>query len=189
MPSGRLQHEVVNGRAQTVAYLDDYALLGLAMVSVHRHSQQRQWLDRALLLADRILAGFTREHGRLAPSASSMSLPIEALDTGEDIQPSGTSAAVVLLLQLGQITGKAKYADAGRNALAAVSARVDRSPTAWPSLIAALPDGLSDQPVQVAAPGRPPTIGKSADVVKVSAAIRDRAERRTLSVVVEIADG
>ena len=189
VPSGRLQHEVVNGRAQTVAYLDDYALLGLAMVSVHRHSQQRQWLDRALLLADRILAGFTREHGRLAPSASSMSLPIEALDTGEDIQPSGTSAAVVLLLQLGQITGKAKYADAGRNALAAVSARVARSPTAWPSLIAALPDGLSDQPVQVAARGRPPTIGKSADVVKVSAAIRDRAERRTLSVVVEIADG
>ena len=188
-PSGRLRHEVVNGRAQTAAYLDDYALLGLAMLSIHQRSQQQRWLDRALRLADQILVGFTRQNGRLALSASSSSLPIETPDMGDDTQPSGTSAGVALLLQLGRITGQVKYLDAGRNALAAVSAQVQRSPKAWPSLITALAEDSPGQPAQVAASSLPTMTGNSADVVKVTATVRGGAEQRTVAVVLQIAAG
>jgi hypothetical protein len=136
--SGRLQHEIFRGRAQIDGYLDDYALYGRAILSLHEATGEIIWRNRATLLADAILKKFQRRNGSLATTAGDNGLPIPPRDSGDNVYPSGTSVAVDLLQRLAKVSGKAVYATAAERALRRLSGRVQQDPEAWPVLVVAV---------------------------------------------------
>jgi uncharacterized protein YyaL (SSP411 family) len=136
--SGRLKHEIFRGRAQIDGYLDDYALLGRAMLSLHVATGETVWRNRAAFLADTILKKFQRRDGSLATAVGDKGLPISPRDSGDNVYPSGTSAAIDLFQRLAEASGKALYATAAERALRRLSRRVQQDPEAWPVLVAAV---------------------------------------------------
>jgi len=133
--SGRLKHEIFRGRAQIDGYLDDYALFGRAMLSMHEATGEIIWRNRSALLADAILQRFQRRDGSLATTAGGNGLPIPPRDSGDNVYPSGTSIAIELLQRLAEASGKAAYAAAADRALHRLSSRVQQDPEVWPVLV------------------------------------------------------
>ena len=58
-----LRHQIFRGRAAGAAYLDDYAMLGLGLLSLAEATGEQIWRERALLLADALLRQFRRPDG------------------------------------------------------------------------------------------------------------------------------
>ena len=101
--TGALQHEIFEGRALTLGYLDDYALLGDGFIAMYDVTGEPIWEKRAIVLADSMLKRFGRENGAFVSSEEhNLLIPVE--DTEDDVYPSGTSAAIDLLLRLGRAT-------------------------------------------------------------------------------------
>jgi uncharacterized protein len=136
--SGELKHEVFRGHAQTEGYLDDYALLGKGFLALSEATQEPVWRQRAERLAGSLLKRFARADGALATSTAEKDLLIPPQDDGDSTQPSGTSAAVDLLLRLGVLTGNPDYADMARRVVARLSGLVQQNPEYWPTLVAAV---------------------------------------------------
>lgn len=184
--TGSLRHEIFQGHAQTAGYLDDYALLGRAMLAIYRRTQEKLWLNRASALASSLLTLFMRDDGRLFSSASASASLIQPLDDGDQNQPSGTSAAIGLLLELGRITQEPRFQQAARKALGAVSAQVEQQPPAWSSLIGILSGFSPEQPLAIAA--APEIAQDSANVVTVRAARGGTAQRPKLVVTLRVGE-
>ena len=156
----RLGHQVFQGRAQGEGFLDDYGLLGGGMLALYRATGEEIWLQRARLLADVLLQRFDADgDGRLASSVAAENLIVLPMEQGDDAYPSGTSAAVALLLRLSEASGSRRYAEAARRATSRVQGPAER----WPTLVAALnassrhsnaPAMLPEAAVEAAAPGQ-----------------------------------
>jgi uncharacterized protein YyaL (SSP411 family) len=131
----RLKHEIFRGKARTEGFLDDYALLGTGFLALAEASGERTWRVRAERLADDALRLFSRGDGSLATTLAEKELVVAPQDGGDNAYPSGTSAAVALLLRLG--AGKPRFRAAADRTLARVASRVSAEPQAWPVLVAA----------------------------------------------------
>ena len=133
-----LRHEIFRGRAQTDAFLDDYALLGLGFVALYDATGDSKWLRRAGQLADDLLTRFQRADGSLATTTAEKDLPMSPPEDGDTIYPSGSSAAVDLLLRLDRSTRAARYIDAARGIVGSLGHRLEDAPESWPALLLAL---------------------------------------------------
>lgn len=194
-----LKHEIFQGRVQTDGFLDDYALLGRAYMSLHGATGESVWLDRASKLGDAFLKRFARPDGTLLTSTSGKDLLIAPLDDGDNAQPSGTSAAVELLLRLAKTTSKTAYAEAGGKIARRLSGQLDSQPHAWSTLVAAA--NASKFGPSIAAlgetvsggvqPGGPPDFRPpvTADHVTVSSSVSAAADHYTIAVTLDIDRG
>ena len=135
--SGELKHEIFRGQAQTPGYLDDYALLGLAFLSLHAATADTAWRDKAAALAAAMLERFSKA-GTLSTTVATNDLLIPLADDGDSTTPSGTSAALELLARLYEITGKKEYAQSALQILSGVSGSIGQSPGVWSSAVAAV---------------------------------------------------
>ncbi len=133
----RLKHEIFRGRAQTAAYLDDYALLGRGFMALYEATKDLVWRQRAAPLADAIVRHFLHESGRLSTSPNEKELLIMPQDHGDDVYGSGTSAAIDLLLRVGA-TGEPRYASLADRVLRYVGGGVQENPDTWGVLVAAV---------------------------------------------------
>src|SRR5258708_4463372 len=61
--TGLLEHEIYRGQVQTSGFLQDYASLGAAFMSLADVTGEGIWRDRARLLANSILDRFVRADG------------------------------------------------------------------------------------------------------------------------------
>jgi hypothetical protein len=136
--ASRLKHEIFRGRAQTDAYLDDYALLGRSFMSLSDATKEAVWRQRAVALADAIVRHFLRDNGRLSTSANEKELLIVPADHGDDVYGAGTSATVDLLLRVGAATRDPRYASFADRILRYVGAGVQEHPENWGTLVAAV---------------------------------------------------
>ena len=134
---GELRHEVFCGRAQVHGYLDDYALLGIAFLSLADATRETLWRDRAARLAAVLLGRFFRE-GTLATTIPAADLVILPQDDGDNTMPSGTSATVELLARLQAATGKPDYGEVLRRIVSGVASTVRDHPQVWASTLVAL---------------------------------------------------
>ncbi|MBI3375394.1 MAG: DUF255 domain-containing protein [Betaproteobacteria bacterium] len=190
-----LRHEVFRGRAQGEAFLDDYALLAAGFLALADATRDRAWRERAAQLADDMLRRFAREDGSLSTAPADSALVMAPVDSGDSAYPSGTSAAVALLLRLRAAGGPERYRAAATLVMTSVRARVDAQPDAWPILVAAAAltpnPGVAPVPkvlpvqVAAAAAGFPDTAAH----VKVTARVRSALERDEIVVTVKIAAG
>lgn len=130
-------------------------------------------------LADALLRRFSGADGGLAISTGERQLLIVPEDSGDDIHPSGSSAAVALLLDLAAATGAPRYASAAARALRRLSRRIDARPEFWPT---------GDAGPAAAGPGgfRMPD---SADRVHASAAVIFGQTDDQIAVILDMDDG
>jgi uncharacterized protein len=194
-----LKHEVFRGRALTEGYLDDYALLARGYMALYAATGEPVWLGRAQSLADAMLKRFAQADGTFFTSTSRADLLIAPIDDGDTAYPSGTSAAVELLLRLAAAGRGPRYAAAARNAVERVGGRIAQLPAGWSTMVAALNASRFDP--RVAAPGGAGAAGPlveapaefrlptTADRVKVSVTIEPAGDRYRIAVRLDIERG
>ena len=179
-----LRHEIFKGRAQTDAFLDDYALLGLGFLALHDATGDSKWLHRAGQLADDLLTRFQRADGSLATTTSEQDLPMAPPEDGDTIFPSGSSAAVDLLLRLKRSTRATRYIDAARGIVERLGHRLQDTPESWPALLLALHENNFAPSTRSA---QSPLTTQA--VVRASAVVKTRTDRDKVVVTLQIDDG
>ena len=135
--SGELKHELFGGRAQVHGYLDDYALLGIALLSLADATSETLWRERATLLTKSMLRSFA-QGDTLVTSVAVSDLIIPPVDDGDHAAPSGSSAAIELLARMYAATGDQEYADAALRVVVHLSGMIQQNPSVWPSAVAAI---------------------------------------------------
>jgi uncharacterized protein YyaL (SSP411 family) len=139
-PDGRLLHTWRRGQAKLDAYLDDYAYLANALVSLYESTFHERWIDEAVRLADMMLKHFQdRERGGFYYTANDHEqLIARNKDLIDSSVPSGNAMAATALIRLGKLCGRADYSHAAYETLELAVSIMERSPTAaGQSLLAA----------------------------------------------------
>jgi uncharacterized protein YyaL (SSP411 family) len=137
---GRLLHTWRNGQAKLAAYLDDYACLANALVSVYEATFDERWLASAMELVDVVLDKFSDPEGGgfFYTAADHEELIARTKELTDASTPSGNGMAATVLVRLGQLLGRADYLQAAERTLDA-GAHVMRSiPMAAGQLLLAL---------------------------------------------------
>ena len=147
-PDGRLLHTYRNGEAKLDAYLDDYAYLVNALVTLYESSFDEKWIDQAVRLADILLARFAdNERGGFYFTADDHELLIARnKDLHDSSVPSGNAMAATALLRLGKLCGRNDYLSAAEGALLCGLGVMERSPTAAGQMLIALDMFLGPMP-------------------------------------------
>jgi uncharacterized protein YyaL (SSP411 family) len=108
---GRLLRTWKDGEARIDGYLDDYAFLLDALITLYESTFEVRWYERAIELADALIGRFEdRERGGFFTTPLDRSeLPIRRKDLEDSPVPSGNSAAAFALLRLALLSGEGKY--------------------------------------------------------------------------------
>jgi hypothetical protein len=137
---GRLLHAYKNGRARFNAYLDDYACLIDGLVDAFQATCETRFLDRALELAEQMIAHFRdRDSGGFFYTSDDHETMIARnVDSQDNATPSGNSMAATALLRLGRITGQDKFLRTGEETLERLSGQLKNFPVAAGQALVAL---------------------------------------------------
>jgi uncharacterized protein YyaL (SSP411 family) len=165
---GRLLHSWRRGAARLDAYLDDYACLANALVSLYEADFDERWIDEATRLADVLLRLFDDpERGGFYFTASDHeALLARQKDLYDNAVPSGNSLAALALLRLGKLTGREAYLAAAEKTLRSAAAIMRQAPRASGQMLAALDMFLGPTPeiVILGDPQHPDTAAALADL-------------------------
>ena len=106
--AGRLLHAHTNGRSRFAAYLDDYACLIDGLVELYQATFEPRYLDKALLLAERMVAQFHDDaHGGFFyTSIDHEQLVARNKDSQDNATPSGNGMAATALLKLARLCSR-----------------------------------------------------------------------------------
>jgi uncharacterized protein YyaL (SSP411 family) len=139
-PDGRLLHTWRHGRAKLDAYLDDYAYLVNALVTLYEATFDERWIDEAVRLADVMRQRFEdKEAGGFFYTADDHEQLIARNKDFHDASvPSGNGMAATALIRLGKLTGRSEYLESAQGAIAAGLPIMERAPTAAGQLLIAL---------------------------------------------------
>jgi uncharacterized protein YyaL (SSP411 family) len=137
---GSLLHVWRGGEARHDAFLDDYASLANALVSLYEARFEENWIDEAAALADEILRRFhdPAEGGFFYTAAGQESLIARKKDMLDSSVPSGGGLATMALLRLGKLCGRNDYLEAARQSLRACTTLMERSPVGSGQMLLAL---------------------------------------------------
>lgn len=152
---GPMQHAHKDGRSRFTAYLDDYASLCHALVTLYESDFDSRWVTAADGLASTMIARFwdDKAHGFYFTAVDHEKLISRPKDIHDGATPSGTSMAVSALVRMGKLTQRAEYLKKAELTLQASSEMMRTIPTATGQLLVAL-DMLMDHPQEiVVAPG------------------------------------
>jgi len=168
---GRLLRTYRGGGAKLNAYLDDYAFMGLALVELHRTTGDKKWLSEAVALADVMLKHYSDPDGGgfFFTSSDHEELLSRTKDPFDRAVPAGNAVAVRLLVELGHLTGQAKYRTAAEKSLKAFLPFMQRSPRGMSTLLHAAGRYLDTAPPATATTAKKPNAVAQAGPVKVEA--------------------
>lgn len=193
--TGALKHEIFRDRAQTEAFLQDYAALGLGFWSLAEVTGKSIWQERAAMLANSLLDRFMAIDGSLKVTSYEDDLLLTFGDDGDSIEPSGTSATIDLLLRLSVRPGEARYREASARVLRRVSGRFAERPDAWAAAVAAVnrypPSHIVAKTVPssagTSAPPEAVHIEVTADHIKATGAVKttDGGDEATISLEID----
>jgi len=151
---GVLYRTYRNGKTTIPGYLDDYAYMMLALVDVYQATFDPTWLDKARELADSLAKKFKdpKTSTFLYTSSSHSNLIARFKPSHDEAVPSGNAIATEGLLKLGILTGSAHYTSNAVEILKYFQQDMNRSPTAFNSMLCAL-DFYLDSPAEIALAG------------------------------------
>jgi uncharacterized protein YyaL (SSP411 family) len=166
---GQLLH-TWRGEAKIPAFLDDYACVANALISLYEASFDERYIDNAVMLADAMLARFSDSAagGFFYTAADGEQLIVRQKDWQDSSTPSGNAMAATALLRLGKLTGRSDYLDAAVRILQAAAGLMERFPSAAGQMLAALDFHLGPTPEIVVAGS------DSAGIAAVLSALRRR---------------
>jgi uncharacterized protein YyaL (SSP411 family) len=140
-PDGRLLRTWSAGStAKLNAYLEDYAFLIDALVSLYEATFDPRWLSAARELTEVMLDQFwdTGEAGFFYTGRDHEALIARLKDPHDSSIPSGNSMAVTALLRLAKLTGRGDLMEKAEATLRASRGLMDASPTAAGQMLIAL---------------------------------------------------
>ena len=145
---GRLMHVWRQGQARFLAYLEDYASLANALVTLYEAQFNERWIEEAVDLADQMLRRFADpEQGGFYATAPDHHAPVvRKKDVLDSSVPSGGGLAATALLRLGRLCGRDDYLAAAEAALRAALPVIERWPMATGQLLLALDAYLGPAP-------------------------------------------
>src|SRR3954470_7499245 len=109
--NGRLLRTYKDGRAHLAAYLEDYAYVVEAMVTLYEATFDVRWFDAARETADLMIELFADDErgGFFTTAHDHEELVVRRKDLDDHPIPSGNSAAAFSLLRLAALTGEQEY--------------------------------------------------------------------------------
>ena len=141
---GRLLATAKDGRAHLDAYLDDHAYLLAALLEMLQASFDARDLSWAVEIADVLMEKFhdSKEGGFFFTAHDHESLIHRPKPGPDNATPSGNAVAAWALNRLAFVTGEMRYAEAARGTVALFLPQVERQPSAFGTLLAALGEQL-----------------------------------------------
>ncbi len=141
---GRLLATGKDGRAQLMAYLDDYAYLLDAVLELLQARWRSEDLRFAVQLAEVLLTHFEdKQHGGFYFTADDHEQLIHRpKPLADDATPAGNGVTAYSLNRLGHLLGETRYLDAAERALKAAWSDITRAPYAHDTMLLALEEVL-----------------------------------------------
>ncbi len=138
--SGSLLRTYKDGRAHIDGYLEDYAYLLEALLTLYEASGQTRWFVRAQELADELIERFAdpERGGFFTTAADGGSGFARRKDLDDSPIPSGNSAAAFGLLRLARLSGESRYEQQALGVLRVVAPIVARHPLGFGHALRAL---------------------------------------------------
>ena len=142
--NGRLLVTCKDGQAHLNAYLDDYAYLLDAVLTMLQVRWSGKWLAFAVQLADTVIENFydTENNGFFFTSHDHETLIQRRKDFMDDAIPAGNGVVAQSLATLGYLIGEHRYTNIAQRTLTAALGHVARTPSACNSMLLALEDYL-----------------------------------------------
>jgi uncharacterized protein YyaL (SSP411 family) len=152
---GRLRRSWKDGEARLGAYLEDYAYLVEALLTLYEATFEVRWFDAARETADRMIELFAdSDHGGFFTTAHDHErLIARRKDVDDHPIPSGNSSAAYGLLRLAALTGKHEYERQAVGVLRLLHRAAGRHPQGLAHLLRAMDFHLASvKEVALAAP-------------------------------------
>lgn len=129
---GKLLRSWRDGQSRHNAYLEDYAALSLALLSLYQSDPQPKWYAAALILADDLTAHYADPSGGFFDTRDDHeSLLVRPKDTQDNATPCGNSLTAQALLHLAAYGDRPDFRKTAEDMLAPVLETAVRYPTAF----------------------------------------------------------
>jgi uncharacterized protein len=153
--ANRLKDGKLTRTATVPAMVEDYAFFANGLVDLYQADFDPQWLQKAMDLADAMLAQFydAKEGGFFQTDGRDPSVIVRSKEDYDGAEPSGNSMATLLLLRLAQFTDRADYRNAAEKTLELFSGHLMKAPQVVPQMLCALDFYLS-KPKQIVVAGK-----------------------------------
>jgi len=125
-----------NGEAKIPAFLDDHAALILALLDLSRADGDPRWVEAALVVAGELRARFYDERSRelFFSPRDDETLVFRPSSDGDGATPSGAGLAVLALLRLAELSGRADLREVAEAVLEREGPVASRAPLYLPTL-------------------------------------------------------
>jgi uncharacterized protein YyaL (SSP411 family) len=131
-PQEQLMRSWRAGRAQHNAYLEDYASLILALLSLYQSDPDTYWFQSALQLNEEMLDNYSDPQGGFFDTrADQENLILRPKELQDNATPCGNALAALALLQLATFQGKAEWRSRIEPMIAGVQSAAKQYPTAF----------------------------------------------------------
>jgi uncharacterized protein YyaL (SSP411 family) len=135
-PDGGLYRTARGGKAHIAAFLEDYAYVSDALITLYEATGERRWLDDARRLAARIVSDFSADDAGFFQTASDHETLISRSREGHDgALPNANAVAARALARLGYHLDDRTLLERAEAALASFGAFVARAPRAFASAL------------------------------------------------------
>ena len=150
----RLRRSYKDGSARIDAFLEDYAALGNAILTVYEVTLDPRWLDEVAWATERVIDLFWDDEECVFHDVpeDGEALTIRARDLMDNATPSGNSLAVELLIRSGHLFGDERHRDIAHRVLEREAGFMARYPAAFGHLLGALDRTVAD-PMEIAIVG------------------------------------
>jgi len=138
--NGRMARVYGHGRAQSRAFLTDYAFLVNGLVALHRATGEDRWIQQATQLTETQIEWYwdSRRGAFFFTPRDHEPLLVGIKHLIDGAQPSGNSVAVENLLYLGRALPNPDFTQKAARTIAAATPLLERAPTAAMWLVAAV---------------------------------------------------
>jgi uncharacterized protein len=150
MVEGRLKHSFARGKSKTDAFLQDYAYLGEALLLLHQVTFKSRWLKHAVELSKNIAEQFWdgAKSQLFDVSKANQELFMRPSNIADSPIPSGSSAAALLFLKIGWLTGDNQLVEIATKSIHNLLTQILQSPMSTSNWLNAL-DFLLSEPFKV----------------------------------------
>ncbi len=151
----RLSHSWADGQASGVGFLEDYAGLADALLTLYESDFDHRWFDRAVALAETMIERFGEPDGGLCDSAhDQVDLVVRPRRREDNATPSGAAMAARLMLRIWGLTGASVWRERAEASIPGLGDTFIRHGTAFSKWLQAML-WLEPQAQQVAIAGDP----------------------------------
>ncbi len=156
--NGTLLRRYRDGDAAIDGFLDDYAFFALAQLDLYEMDFNPERIATAVSLARKMRELFEdkRNGGFYSTTDQDPSVVLRMKDTYDGAEPSGNSAAMMLLLRLAEFTNEAEFHESLARTMDALAPSIAHQPAAVPQMLAGLEFYLATKKQVVLVGGREP---------------------------------